>query len=83
MLKGAREASIRSSSYGDIEGEVRHTLLCVGVENPQIVISPASIDADTPEVEIMVTIGVDEQNGFVLKHFFTGDMVRKLVYQRI
>lgn len=83
LLKGAREASILSSTHVNIEAEMEGALLLVGVNKPEIVINPAIVGPDTRDIEMTITIELVPENGFFFNRYFFGSMVRKLVYERI
>lgn len=83
LARGGREASILTASNADIESSVRDSLAVFGISDPQIVVEPAVIDSQTPEIDISVTIAPGAENGLFTYRYFADDIVKSITFRRL
>ena len=83
LAKGIREASIPVSSNADIEQEIRTSLLGVGVQDVDIVVTPANINPTVSSITIKVGFDDTPENGFLFGRFYEGRMERTINFHRM
>jgi Flp pilus assembly protein TadG len=82
VYEAARVAVVPGATADEAHDEAELILSTLGLTNTDIVITPAVIDRDTPEVTVRIQIPLDE-NSFVPPQFFGGHTVRReLTLQR-
>ena len=83
LAKGGREASILTASSADVEGAVQDNLALFGVSDPDVVVTPQDIDAETREVQISITVAPGAANGFFIYRYFADDIVKSVTFRRL
>jgi len=66
--EGARRAIVPGASANDAESLARKMLAIVGTKGADIVVDPETIEDDTPEVKVTVTVPLNE-NAFIAPLF--------------
>ena len=82
LLKGSREASIKTSDSTNVEDVIKDSLELVGVGTPVITINPVDFDFNTETIDISIELDATAGNGFYIRKFFTGPMKREIEVSR-
>ncbi len=69
--EAARRAIVPGSTAADAEAVARNIMGTVGANGVNVVVNPAVIRLDTPQVMVDVTVNCDA-NGFIAPVFFSG-----------
>jgi Flp pilus assembly protein TadG len=69
--EGARKAIVPGATAAQAEAEARRIMATIGSRGVAVTVTPATIDLDTRQVNVRVTVNAD-QNGFIANTFFRG-----------
>lgn len=69
--EGARKAIVPGASAADADNEARRIMSIIGAQGVTVDITPAVIDIDTPEINVVVSVECSE-NGLLTPFFFAG-----------
>lgn len=69
--EAARRAIVPGSTAADAETVANGIMATVGAEGVNVVVTPAVLQLDTPEVNVNVSVDCDA-NGFIAPIFFAG-----------
>ena len=76
VYEGARRGIIPGATSGQCRNEARRILGALGVRNATVVVTPGTIETETPRVTVDITVPFG-QNSFVPLNFFDGMAVRR------
>lgn len=75
-FEGARRGAVPGATADDVRGRANQVLAAVGARDATIVVTPATIDLQTPAVTVSVRVPLDA-NAWVPPHFLRGAQIER------